>query len=204
MREQNRLPQRATTEKRQDVELPKVYAVNSDGLPEKVFLLRQKLYRKAKLEPKFQFYALYGLMLRQDVMEAAWRRVAANRGAPGVDGLSVRQVPDLPGGIAGFLSSIQEDMKARCYRPQAVKRVYIPKPDGRRRPLGIPTVRDRVVQTAAMLVLEPIFEADFLDCSWGFRPGRSAHGALEEVRRNLRAGRRDVASSAGGGTYGRG
>ena len=192
MREKNRLPEKATTEKRQEAELPPAYRENADGLPEKVFLLRQKLYRKAKQEPKFRFYTMYGLMFRRDVLEAAWRRVAANRGAPGVDGLTIREVRDLPGGVETFLSSIAEDLKAKTYRPQAVRRVNVPKPDGRLRPLGIPTVRDRVVQTAAKLVLEPVFEADFLDCSWGFRPGRSAHEALAEVRRNLKSGRREA------------
>jgi RNA-directed DNA polymerase len=192
MREQNRLPETATTEKRREMEFPPAYRENSDGLPEKLFLLRQKLYRKAKLEPKFRFYTLYGRILGQDVLAAAWRRVKANRGAPGVDGISVRDVENLPGSVDGFLSSIHEDLKAKAYRPQAVRRVYIPKPDGTKRPLGIPTVRDRVVQTAALLVLEPVFEADFLDCSWGFRPGRSAHEALAEVRRNILEGRRAV------------
>ena len=192
MREQNRLPEKATTEKRQEVELPPAYRENADGLPEKVFLLRQKLYRKAKQEPKFKFYTMYGLIFRRDVLEAAWRRVAANRGSPGVDGLTIPEVRNLPGGVEAFLSSIAEDLKAKTYRPQAVRRVYVPKPDGRLRPLGIPTVRDRVVQTAAKLVLEPVFEADFLDCSWGFRPRRSAHEALAEVRRNIKSGREEV------------
>jgi RNA-directed DNA polymerase len=192
MREQNRLPEEATTEKRQEVELPPAYRENGDGLPEKVFLLRQKLYRKAKQEPKFRFYTMYGLIFRRDVLEAAWRRVAANRGSPGVDGLTIQEVRNLPGGVETFLSSIAEDLKAKTYRPQAVRRVHVPKPDGRLRPLGIPTVRDRVVQTAAKLVLEPVFEADFLDCSWGFRPRRSAHEALAEVRRNIKSGREEV------------
>jgi RNA-directed DNA polymerase len=201
------LPEKATTEKRQEVELPPAYRENADGLPEKVFLLRQKLYRKAKQEPKFKFYTMYGLIFRRDVLEAAWRRVAANRGSPGVDGLTILEVRNLPGGVEAFLSSIAEDLKAKTYRPQAVRRVHVPKPDGRLRPLGpahsagptsganapgIPTVRDRVVQTAAKLVLEPIFEADFLDCSWGFRPKRSAHEALAEVRRNIKSGREAV------------
>jgi RNA-directed DNA polymerase len=192
MREQNRLPEKATTEKRQEVELPPAYRENADGLPEKIFLLRQKLYRKAKQEPKFKFYTMYGLIFRRDVLEAAWRRVAANRGSPGVDGLTIPEVRNLPGGVEAFLSSIAEDLKAKTYRPQAVRRVHVPKPDGRLRPLGIPTVRDRVVQTAAKLVLEPVFEADFLDCSWGFRPRRSAHEALAEVRRNIKSGREAV------------
>lgn len=173
-------------------EIPEAFAKNLSGNHEWVFELRRTLYCKAKQEPKYQFYTLYGLVCRQEVIESAWRQVSRNKGAPGMDGISIEDIRNSVGGEKEFLENIRQELLTKTYKPDVVKRVYIPKANGKLRPLGIPTVKDRVVQTAVLLVIEPIFEADFLECSHGFRPKRGAHGALEEIRQNLRAGRTEV------------
>lgn len=154
----------------------------------KLTLLRHKLSEKARAEPKFRFYALYDRIYRKDVLWAAWDKVRANGGAAGVDGVSIEAHEKAAGGAEQLIERLHEELHTKTYKPKAVRRVYIGKPDGRKRPLGIPTVSDRVVQTACLLILEPIFEADFEDCSYGFRPKRNAHQALEEIRGHIRAG----------------
>ena len=179
----------ATTDDQEDQSaLPPAFAVNRHGLPVALFTLRQKLYLKAKREPTFRFYAVYDRIYRLDVLEAAWALVAARNGAPGVDGVTIQSIIAAPGGVATLVATLHEELRTKRYRPQAIRRVFIPKADGTRRPLGIPTVRDRVVQTAALLILEPIFEADFLDCSYGYRPARRAHQALAVLLAAVREG----------------
>ena len=149
--------------------------------------LQRALYLAAKASPARRFHALFDKMYRKDILERAWGEVKANAGAAGIDGATIEATQQE--GVEGFLGELREELREGRYRPRAVRRVYIPKADGRQRPLGIPTVRDRVVQAAAKVVLEPIFEADFRDSSYGFRPRRSAHQGMEQLRVGVNQGR---------------
>lgn len=153
---------------------------------DKVGTLQEKLYAAAKTKPKRRFHALRDKMYRMDILEKAWKQVRENRGAPGVDGVTIEDVEEQ--GVDAFLGNIQHELKTGTYCPAPVRRAFIPKSSGGQRPLGIPTIKDKVVQTAAKIVLEPIFEADFLDCSYGYRPNRSAIDASAEVHKWLNFG----------------
>lgn len=158
--------------------------------PNKVWKLQTALRAKAKGAPDYRFYLLYDKVYRLDVLTQAWKQCRANGGAPGVDGQTFADVEAY--GSERWLEELAEQLRKQTYRPQAVRRVFIPKPDGKQRPLGIPTIQDRVVQTAALLVLEPIFETDLQDEQYAYRPGRNAHQALTQVRQLLDTGHREV------------
>ena len=158
--------------------------------PEKIRRFQRKLYIKAKREPDYRFYMLYDKVYRDDILEHAYKLCRSNGGAAGVDGKKFEDI-ELEG-LENWLLGVKEDLKAKRYRPNAVRRVEIPKPGGGTRPLGIPTIRDRVVQQAAKLVLEPIFEADMEDCAYGYRPKRSAQDAVKKVHEAICRGYTDV------------
>lgn len=167
--------------------------IQPDLLPKELNLLRWKLSQKAKQERRFRFYTLYAHIHRTDTLQAAWKLVGRYKKASGVDGMTREEVERQPGGVETFIQGLQEELKERRYRAQPVKRVYIPKGNtGKMRPLGIPTLKDRVVQMAVLIIIEPIFEADFQDCSYGFRPNRSTHQALEQIRQHLQDGLTEI------------
>jgi RNA-directed DNA polymerase len=158
--------------------------------PSKIRELQIKLYRKAKNEPGYRFYMLYDKICREDILAHAYALARANKGAPGVDGQTFERIESA--GLGEWLTGIRQELRSKTYRPQPVRRVMIPKPGGGERPLGIPTIRDRVVQTAAKIVLEPIFEADLEPSAYGYRPKRSAQDAIRKVHKLICEGYTDV------------
>ena len=155
--------------------------------PDEIRTLQRKLYTKAKQEPAYRFYALYDKVWRADILMFAYHLVRANKGSPGIDGVNFDDLEQKIG-IDRFLSELAQDLKDKTYHPSPVRRVMIPKADGSQRPLGIPTIRDRVAQMAVKLIIEPIFEADFCPNSYGFRPKKSAHDAVDEIAEALHQG----------------
>ena len=158
--------------------------------PSKIRELQIKLYRKAKKEPEFRFHQLYDKVYREDILHHAYALARANHGAPGVDGQSFEEIESL--GLEEWMNGLREELRNKTYQPQPVRRVMIPKPGGGERPLGIPSIRDRVAQTAAKLVLEPIWEADLEPNAYGYRPQKSAQGAIQKVDELLHEGYTDV------------
>src|SRR5215469_6846687 len=158
--------------------------------PSKIRELQIKLYRKAKNELGYRFYMLYDKICREDILTHAYERARANKGASGVDGQTFEGIESA--GLEEWLTGIRQELRNKTYQPQPVRRVMIPKPGGGERPLGIPTIRDRVVQTAAKIVLEPIFEADMEPSAFGYRPKRSAQDAIRKVHKLICDGYTDV------------
>jgi group II intron reverse transcriptase/maturase len=160
--------------------------------PEKIRELQRKLYQKAKQEKEYRFYLLYDKTYRMDILSHAYKLVRANKGASGVDGITFEDIEEMEGGQQRYLESIAEELKNKTYEAKPVRRVYVPKTDDSKRPLGIPTVKDRIVQMAVKIVIEPIFEADFQENSYGFRPKKDAHQAMNDVNVHLRYGKTQV------------
>ena len=160
--------------------------------PENIRTLQRKLYHKAKQEKAYRFYALYDKIYRADILSHAYNLVCANKkGSAGIDGVTFEAI-ETGEGITAILAELEEALKSKTYRPDPVKRVMIPKANGDKRPLGIPTIRDRVAQMAVKLVIEPIFEADFCDNSYGFRPRKSAHDVVDDVAYAMNRGYTEV------------
>jgi RNA-directed DNA polymerase len=157
---------------------------------ERVSILQEKLYQKAKQEREYKFYVLYDKMFIPYMLREAWESVRSNAGSAGVDGITIRNVEE--NGADNYLKELGEEIRKQTYKPQAVKRVMIQKANGGLRPLGIPTVRDRIAQTVCKMILEPIFEADFEDSSYGFRPNRSSKDAITAIKENLKQGNAEV------------
>jgi group II intron reverse transcriptase/maturase len=160
--------------------------------PEKIRELQRKLYQKAKQEKEYRFYLLYDKVYRLDILSYAYKLVEAKKGAPGIDGETFERIEGRDGGVKGYLEAIAGELKRKEYKPSPVRRVYIPKLSGGKRPLGIPVIKDRIVQMAVKVVIEPIFEADFQDNSYGFRPKRNAHQAMDDVSAHLLQGKMNV------------
>ena len=159
--------------------------------PETIRTLQRKLYRKAKQEPACRFHALYDKVYRADILSHAYALVRANKGSAGIDGVTFKAIEEQEGDTA-FIAELEDALRNKTYKPDPVKRVMIPKSDGSQRPLGIPTIRDRVAQMAAKLVIEPIFEADFCETSYGFRPKKSAHDAVDDVAHAMHTGYTEI------------
>ena len=159
--------------------------------PETIRTLQRKLYRKAKQEPAYRFYALYDKVYRADILSHAYRLVRTNQGSAGIDGITFEAI-ETGEGVSAFIGELAETLRSKTYHPDPVKRVMIPKSDGSQRPLGIPTIRDRVAQMAVKLVIEPIFEADFCATSYGFRPKKSAHDAVDDVANAMITGHTEI------------
>ncbi len=179
-------------ERAEPVSQTELFKVRKRDMPsgERVRLLQEKLYCKAKQERGYRFYVLYDKVFIAYLLQEAYKRVKASGGTPGKDGQTFEAIEEY--GLEKFLEELREDLRKQTYRPEAVKRIWIPKANGGERPLGIPTIRDRVAQMACKIVIEPIFEADFEDSSYGFRPGRRAQDAIEAIKGHLMEGKTEV------------